>query len=144
MAFNETLATRVRSYLVRVDGTSEKKMFGGIVFLVRGNMSVGVHSDELIVRIDPKETASALRQPGVRIFDLSGRPMKGWLLVEEIALKDKKSLGKWVDRGVNYAMTLSVKYAWPSHLSTSFKRALPGAASRLPHGLRINIHAPLQ
>lgn len=109
MTFNEKLAGRVRASLGQFDKTSEKKMFGGNAFLVGGNISVGVHGDELIVRIDPKETERALKQPGVRIFDLSGRPMKGWLLVEESALMDKKSRSKWVDRGVAYAMTLPAK-----------------------------------
>src|SRR5215468_113567 len=78
MAFDEALANRVRPLLAGTRGLVEKKMFGGLAFLVRGNMSVGIHGAELIVRIEPDETDKALKQPGVRHFDITGRPMKGW------------------------------------------------------------------
>jgi TfoX/Sxy family transcriptional regulator of competence genes len=109
MAFDEALAKRVRALLNDAKGVVEKKMFGGIAFLVRGNMSVGVHRTELIVRVDPEETDAALREPGVRIFDITGRPMKGWLLVASSAVSDKKALAKWVRRGVAYATSLPAK-----------------------------------
>jgi TfoX/Sxy family transcriptional regulator of competence genes len=109
MAFDEALATRVRPLLASAGGVTEKKMFGGLAFLVQGNMSVGVHGSELIVRIDPAETEQALKEPGVRIFDITGRPMKGWLLVSAAALGDKKSLAAWVNRGVAYARSLPAK-----------------------------------
>jgi len=80
MAFDEQLATSVRNELARRPGLVEKKMFGGVAFLVNGNMSVGIHGKELIVRIAPDATEAALKEPGVRIFDITGRPMKGWLL----------------------------------------------------------------
>jgi TfoX/Sxy family transcriptional regulator of competence genes len=91
------------------DGVVEKKMFGGLAFLILGNMSVGIHGTELIVRIDPAETDAALRERGVRIFDITGRPMKGWLLVAKTALADRKALAKWVRRGVTYAASLPAK-----------------------------------
>lgn len=109
MAFDEHLAERVRRALGKRQGLSEKKMFGGLAFLVHGNMSCGVHGSELIVRIDPGATDSALREPGVRVFDLTGRPMKGWLLVNEVTLQEESALGKWVRRGVDYATTLPRK-----------------------------------
>jgi TfoX/Sxy family transcriptional regulator of competence genes len=87
----------------------EKKMFGGLAFLIRGNMSVGVHGSDLIVRIDPDETDAMLKEPGARLFDLTGRPMKGWLLVSPTALKQKAGLEKWVQRGVGYATSLPKK-----------------------------------
>ena len=84
-------------------------MFGGLAFLIGGNMSVGIHGSELIVRVDPSETESALREPGVRIFDITGRPMKGWLLVAAGSLGDKRALSKWVGKGVSYAQSLPPK-----------------------------------
>ena len=109
MAYDEALATRVRSLVASTDGVVEKKMFGGLAFLVNGNMSVGVHGSELIVRIDPDETDAALTQPGTRIFDITGRPMKGWLLVASQSLGEKKALSGWVKRGVVYARSLPSK-----------------------------------
>ena len=109
MAFDEQLAESIRSLLGRKAGLVEKKMFGGVAFLINGNMSVGVHGKELIVRIDPKTTEAALKEPSVRIFDISGRPMKGWLLVGGAGVKDSASLAKWVRRGVDYAASLPKK-----------------------------------
>ena len=109
MAFDEHLAEHVRRALGQRQRLSEKKMFGGLAFLLHGNMSCGIHGSELIVRIDPGATESALREPGVRAFNITGRPMKGWLLVDELALQEESALGKWVRRGVDYAMTLPRK-----------------------------------
>jgi TfoX/Sxy family transcriptional regulator of competence genes len=109
MAFDEQLAESIRRLLSRKTGLVEKKMFGGIAFLINGNMSVGVHGKELIVRIDPKTTDAALKEPGVRIFDISGRPMKGWLLVGDVELRQSATLAKWVRRGVDYAASLPKK-----------------------------------
>jgi TfoX/Sxy family transcriptional regulator of competence genes len=109
MALNEQLAERIRKELKRQTGMTEKKMFGGVAFLIHGNMSVGIHGDELIVRISPEETDELLKQPGVRLFDLTGRPMKGWLLAGSVAIKQQKSLSKWIRRGVEYAASLPKK-----------------------------------
>jgi TfoX/Sxy family transcriptional regulator of competence genes len=109
MAFDETLAGRVRPILAEAKGAGEKKMFGGIAFLVRGNMAAGILGDELVVRIDPAETESALREPGTRIFDITGRPMKGWIMIRADALRRGKKLDTWVRRGVAYAQSLPPK-----------------------------------
>jgi TfoX/Sxy family transcriptional regulator of competence genes len=109
MAFDENLASRVRPLLTGGAGVVEKKMFGGLAFLINGNMSVGIHGCELIVRIEPGATESALRKPGVRIFDITGKPMRGWLLVAESALADKPSLSYWVNQGTSYAKSLPAK-----------------------------------
>jgi hypothetical protein len=77
MAFDEELAARIRSHLGKRTGLVEKKMFGGVAFLLRGNMCCGVHRDALIVRLDPADTDRALSRPPARVFDLTGRPMKG-------------------------------------------------------------------
>jgi TfoX/Sxy family transcriptional regulator of competence genes len=108
MAYDEVLASRVRSLCNGLEGLVEKKMFGGVAILVQGKMSVGVHRDDLIVRIDPAETAEALREPGVRPFDITGRPMKGWLMIAQSALADD-SLARWVERGIAYASSLPPK-----------------------------------
>ncbi|PWT89227.1 MAG: RNA methyltransferase [Acidobacteria bacterium] len=109
MAFNEELANQVRKQVKGQAGLTEKKMFGGLAFLINGNMSVGIHGDELIVRTDPEQTDAALQEPGVRIFDLTGRPMKGWILVGGKGIQDPKSLKQWIRNGVNYASSLPRK-----------------------------------
>ncbi|HEX9275854.1 MAG TPA: TfoX/Sxy family protein [Casimicrobiaceae bacterium] len=109
MAFDEHLAERVRRIIGKPDDLSEKKMFGGLAFLLHGNMSCGVHGNELIVRIDPQTTDAALAEPGARIFDISGRPMKGWLLVGPSGVDDDAALAKWVRRGMDYAASLPKK-----------------------------------
>jgi hypothetical protein len=110
MAFDEKLATRIRSLLEDRDGLQEKKMFGGIAFLLNGNMACGVNGTDMIVRIAPEETDDALAEPGVRMFDLSGgRPMKGWIMVAAEATTKAKDLRRWVDRGTAYAGSLPPK-----------------------------------
>ena len=109
MAFDEKLADRVRRQVAKRSGLSEKKMFGGLAFLLHGNMSCGIHGNELIVRIDPETTESALAEPGTRIFDITGRPMKGWLLVSSTGVTDNAAIAKWVRRGLDYAASLLKK-----------------------------------
>jgi len=109
MAFDEQLASSVRRLIGRKAGLVERKMFGGLAFLINGNMSVGVHGSELIVRVAPELTDAALNEPGARLFDITGRPMKGWLLVGGAGLNDPSSLARWVRRGVDYASSLPNK-----------------------------------
>jgi len=84
-------------------------MFGGLAFLLNGNMSVGLHGAELIVRIDPEETDAALAKPHTRIFDITGRPMKGWILVKPAGTAGEAALAEWVGLGVGYAASLPAK-----------------------------------
>ena len=109
MAFDEMLAARVRQALSRRRGVSEKQMFGGIGFLLNGNMCCGVHGDELIVRLAPEETDSGLDQPHTRRFDLTGRPMKGWLLVKPDGVRSDAGLKKWVEIAVTFVRSLPAK-----------------------------------
>ena len=109
MAYDETLATRIRRGLGKRAGLEEKKMFGGIAFLLHGNMCVGVHGNELIVRVDPEDGDRALSEPDVRPFDLTGRPMKGWLLVKANGLATDRALRRWIDAGVSFAASLPPK-----------------------------------
>jgi len=109
MAFDEKLADRIRLHLGPRPGLTERKMFGGIAFMLHGNMCCGVSGADLMARVDPAETDLALRRPHTRIFDMTGRPMKGWLLVAPAGLKTKAQLAKWVDAGVKYAESLPRK-----------------------------------
>jgi len=109
MPFDENLAQLVRKQLRGQAGLAEKKMFGGLAFLINGNMSVGIHRDELIVRVAPEATDAALKEPGARLFDITGRPMKGWLLVGAEGIDNPRSLARWVRLGVEYASSLSAK-----------------------------------
>ena len=104
MAFDEVLGDRVRELC----GLPEKRMFGGLAFLLDGNMAVGVIGDDLIVRLSREEHATALDEPGARPFDMTGRPMAGWLVVAGETLDDDV-LASWVRRGVAFAETLPPK-----------------------------------
>lgn len=98
MPYDEALAERVRRALAGTPGLTEKKMFGGLGFLVDGAMCVGVHRDELIVRCARDETSALLLKKGVREFDLSGgRPLKGWLLVGPEATSTAAGLAEWLE-----------------------------------------------
>jgi hypothetical protein len=109
MAFDENLAARIRTQLGKRKGLIEKKMFGGIAFLLKGNMCCGVHRDALIVRLDPANADRALSRPHARVFDLTGRPMKGWVLVEPGGLETASQLAEWVDQAAKYAGSLPAK-----------------------------------
>jgi hypothetical protein len=109
MAYDEGLATRVREMLGEQPGLAEMKMFGGLAFLVYGNMACGVRGDDLIVRVAAEEANAALGEPGARPFDLTGRPMHGWLLVDADGHAEDDDLRRWVDRGLAYASSLPPK-----------------------------------
>jgi len=109
MAFDESLAARIRVALARKKGVEEKKMFGGVGFLLQGNMLVGVWKDSLIVRLGPEEGEAALREPHVREFDITGRPMKGWLMVESEGLQGDDQLSGWIERATKFVRTLPAK-----------------------------------
>jgi len=108
MAFDAELARRIRDRMTAVAGVSEKKMFGGLAFLTSGNMTVGVNDDDLIVRIDPEAMDAALAEPGVRPFDMTGRPMRGWIMVASDGLSDD-DLERWIDQARSYVATLPPK-----------------------------------
>ncbi len=110
MAFDTELAGRIRQQLGQQQGLSEKKMFGGLAFLLNGNMCCGVYKQELLVRLDPGQTEEALGRPHTRIFDLSSRrPMKGWILVQPESLTTEAALANWIQVGLAYASTLAPK-----------------------------------
>jgi hypothetical protein len=109
MAFSEELAERIRQGLARRKGVEEKKMFGGIGFLLNGNMLVGVWKDSLIVRLGPEEGEKALKEPHVNEFDITGRAMKGWVLVAPEGVEADDELSGWVQRAVKYVGKLPAK-----------------------------------
>jgi TfoX/Sxy family transcriptional regulator of competence genes len=109
MAYDEGLATRVREVLAERPGLAGQQMFGGLAFLVHGNMACGVRGEDLIVRVAADTAETAMGEPGVRPFDLTGRPMKGWLLVDSDGHAEDEDLHRWVDRGLVYAGSLPPK-----------------------------------
>lgn len=109
MAYDEGLAQRIREALDDQQGLEEKKMFGGVGFMVRGNMAVGVNKEDLIVRVGPEGHEAALEKPGVRVFDITGKPMKGWVTVAPEGVAEDADLAAWVEEGVAFALSLPPK-----------------------------------
>ncbi len=98
MAYNEKIAARIRASLKGTKNLEEKKMFGGIAFLINGKMCVGVNKDHLMVRCLPELTEELLSKEGAKPFNLSGKSMKGWLLVDEKGTKNKKDFDWWMQK----------------------------------------------
>ena len=109
MAFDESLAARIRDALARKKGVVEKKMFGGIGFLLHGNMLVGVWKNSLIVRLGPDGYDDALLELHVKEFDITGRPMNGWVLVEPKGVEDDDQLKNWIQQAVKFVGKLAAK-----------------------------------
>jgi TfoX/Sxy family transcriptional regulator of competence genes len=109
MAFDEGLAQRLRERLAGTGGVAERRMFGGLSFLADGHLCVGVMGEELIARVGPDATPAALERPGSRLFDFTGRPMKGWVTVSPGALEDDDALAGWVELALAYVRTLPPK-----------------------------------
>ena len=108
MAYNEQLLDRMREALSDHE-VREQKMFGGIAFMLRGNMCVGVTDDNMMVRLGPDNYEDALAQPHTREMDFTGRPMRGWVFVSEEGWADDAGLEAWVQRGVEFVLTLPAK-----------------------------------
>jgi hypothetical protein len=109
VAYDEALAARVRDVLAGRSGVVEKRMFGGLAFMVDGNMACCVGDDELMVRLPPGETAETVAGPGVSPSVMKGRPMKGWVLVGPEGHAPEAELQRWVGRGVACADQLPSK-----------------------------------
>jgi TfoX/Sxy family transcriptional regulator of competence genes len=110
MAYDEDLANRIRELLAGEAAITEKKMFGGLAFLLHGNMSVAAAGHGgLLVRIDPADTDDCLAHPHTALMEMGGRTMNGWLRVAPEGLKTKRELAAWVERGVAFAKTLPPK-----------------------------------
>ena len=109
MAFDETLAARIRDALARKKNIEEKTMFGGIGFLLNGNMLVGVWKNSLIVRLGPDAYDDTLLEPHVKEFDITGRPMKGWIMVEPEGVEADEQLKDWIKRATKFVGKLAGK-----------------------------------
>lgn len=108
MAYNLKLAERIRTELQGLPFV-EKKMFGGVGFLVYGNMACGVYKEDMIVRVDPARHEALLKKKHTKPFDITGKPMKGWLMVEPDGCKTAKQISSWAKEGVEFASTLPPK-----------------------------------
>ena len=109
MAHDEVLASRVRALLSEQESVVEKKMFGGTAFMVQGNMACGVHKEYLIVRVGPERYTETIAHPHTRPFDMTGKPMKGWVMVTPEGCAAQESLAEWVLQGMEFAMCLPAK-----------------------------------
>ena len=108
MPFSESLAIRLREICARKKGIVEKKLFGGLGFLLHGHMLVGVWRESLVVRVGAESYEDARKEPFVKEFDITGKPMKGWVLVEPDGLEDDQ-LNEWIARATRFVKTLDPK-----------------------------------
>jgi TfoX/Sxy family transcriptional regulator of competence genes len=110
VAYDEDLANRIREIVGDERGLTEQRMFGGLAFLIGGNMAVAASGQGgLLLRCDPAETGALAAKPGASRFEMRGREMDGWLRVDDDAVRTKRQLARWVSRGVTYARALPSK-----------------------------------
>ena len=109
MPYNKDLEARIQKIVSSWKHTDSKKMFGGICHLLGGNMFCGVYKDFLILRLGEKKAAEALKLPFVKPFDITGKPMKGWVMVEKQGFAGEKDLKEWLEQAKGFAKTLGTK-----------------------------------
>lgn len=109
MAFDESLAARIRDALTRKRGVEEKTMFGCVCFMLDGNALAGVWKDRLIARLGLDEGEAAMLEPHVRAFDITGKPMRDWAAVEPEGVEDDDQLRAWIERAAKFVRTLPKK-----------------------------------
>lgn len=109
MAFDEAVAERVRKALAGAPDVVEKRMFGGVAFMVRGNMCCGVIGDRLMLRVGPDRYEAALSRPHSRAMDFTGKPMKGLVYVEPAGFASPRDLRTWIERAMEFALSLPAK-----------------------------------
>jgi TfoX/Sxy family transcriptional regulator of competence genes len=110
MAYNEELAQRIRDLVAGEPGLTEKKMFGGLAFLIGGNMAVAASGQGgLLVRVDPEESDALVADSHARLFEMRGRTMRGWLRVDTGHVQTTDELAVWVERGTSFARSLPAK-----------------------------------
>jgi TfoX/Sxy family transcriptional regulator of competence genes len=124
VAYDESLATRLREAVGRRAGVSEKEMFGGLALLLHGNMFIGILGSDLMVRVGKDAHDECLNQPGARPMDFTGKPMNGYVFVGPDGCRTEQAVGRWVARGAEFVATL----AKPSR--TASKRRPAGRARR--------------
>lgn len=130
MAYDKTLAARIRTALAATAGVTERKMFGGLCFLIDGRMCCGILQDEMIVRVAKGEQAALLQQPDVRVMDFTGRPMKGFVTVRRSGLRTPTALKRWIDRGAAVAAASPVKAGGRARSANSDQPARPAKKVR--------------
>jgi TfoX/Sxy family transcriptional regulator of competence genes len=109
MTFSEALAQRVRDVLYPLTTVEEKKMFGGLAFMVGGNMTIGVIQENLIVRVGLENYQAALRKPGADLFESTGKPMAGWVTIAPDGLQTREDLTHWIELALEFVKTLPAK-----------------------------------
>ncbi len=109
MAYNEELDARIQTMVARWKNTTNRKMFGGVCHLINGNMFCGVHKDSLILRLGEDASRQAMATKNVRQFDITGKPMKGWVMVAADGYKNDTDLKGWLDKAKAFAKTLPAK-----------------------------------
>jgi TfoX/Sxy family transcriptional regulator of competence genes len=110
MAYNLLLAERLEDLTLGIKGLSHKKMFGGMCYLLNGNMAFGIWKDNLILRLGEPAAEEALKKEHTVEFDITGRSMKGWIMVEVVALEDDTVLETWLNQALSFAKSLPSKY----------------------------------
>jgi TfoX/Sxy family transcriptional regulator of competence genes len=111
VAYDEELAARIRDLLAGASNVTEQKMFGGLAFLVGGNMAVAASGQGgILVRVDPAESDTLIAKTGAQLMEMRGRQMRGWLRVDAEHVRTKRDLAKWVDLGTTYARSLPAKH----------------------------------
>jgi hypothetical protein len=109
MAYDMILADRIRAKVCRQPGFTEKQMFGGICYMLHGNVCTGVIKDEMVIRQDPSRTDALLQNKHIRMFDFSGRPMKGWFFIHAKGVASDEDLARWAKAAITYARSLPAK-----------------------------------
>lgn len=109
MPYNEKLDSRIKKMVTRWKNTTQKKMFGGVCHLINGNMFCGVHKDSLILRLGEKTARDAMDAGNAREFDITGKPMKGWVMVAEREYRSDTDLRAWLEKAKKFAKTLPAK-----------------------------------
>ncbi len=109
MAFDEELASRIRDRIAERSDVTERRMFGGLAFLVRGHMCCGIVGDDLVVRVGPEKYERSLEEPHARPMDFTGRPLAGMVYVAPAGVRTARALAGWIERGLRFVETLPPK-----------------------------------
>ena len=138
MSYDEGLAERIREALCARTDVSERRMFGGLAFLVRGHMCVGIVKENLMVRVGPDAYERLVREPHAHVMDFTGRPMKGLLYVSPEGIESDADLERWIARGISFAGSLPAKASRgkglpaSSHKAPDRRTSAAGNSSRAP------------
>ena len=142
MTFNELTASQIRSALRATPGISERHMFGGIAFMLEGNMCCGVFEDNLVVRVGPDAYDETLSEPHTRPMDFTGRPLRGFIYVAREGFANEASFLQWIHRGMSFVRTLPPKSVAQATPGASLTMLLPEAplSPVMSHGMEKGLH----